>query len=397
MSEMNGSRRNWGPTGFDLSFDDVRDRVRMDDAGKWDHTLGRSELSMRDGLLTFALDNYGEHVESLHPTPWALRQLCERLGVPAGYFARCPAVLQDMQANHWLRHAAPSSVLRRRVQGLHDVKANSSSRRPDNWLLRARHGELRGVLSERYARLDNDALMLCLRQLLTNNANARFQVGWFGLTDESLHLRLVDTTIGRDVLRDDRLMAGIHIANSEVGKRAVTVDALIFRLICQNGLIRLVNGRSLLRRRHVSLDPNSFARTLEDAVSEAMKAAFDFMERLVLASRQPIGDVETAIKRLGRYWSLTDATQQQVQATLLREPSGQHEMLYGLVNAFTYVAQSLPDDDRYHLEVLAGQLAERGIHAAPRGALIEAFDDNENEVNEYAEANAIIAGAALSV
>ena len=93
MSGMNGSRRNWGPTGFDLSFDDVRDQVKADDAGKWDHTVSRHELLMRDGFLTFAFDNHGEHLESLHPTQWALRQLCERLGIPAGYFARCPAVL----------------------------------------------------------------------------------------------------------------------------------------------------------------------------------------------------------------------------------------------------------------------------------------------------------------
>ena len=281
-------------------------------------------------------------------------------------------------------------------QGLNAVEANASSHRSDNWLLRARYGELRGVLSERYARLDNDALMICLRQLLVSNTNARFQVGWFGLSDESLHLRLVDTTIGRDVWHDDRLMAGIHIANSEVGKRAVTVDALIFRLICQNGLIRLVNGRSLLRRRHVSLDPNGFARTLEEAVADAMDAALDFMERLVLASREPIGDPEIAIKRLGRHWSLTESTQQQVQAALSREEAAQQDKLYGLVNAFTYVAQSLPDDDRYHLEVLAGQLAERGIHAAPRGAIMDALD-NESEVSSDVQINGILADAALPV
>ncbi len=150
----------------------------------------------------------------------------------------------------------------------------------------------------------------------------------------------------------------------------------------------LVNGRSLLRRRHVSLDQNGFARTLEDAVADALDAALDFMERLVLATRQPIGDPEAAIKRLGRYWNLTEATQQQVQTALLREREGQQDSLYGLVNAVTFVAQSLPDDDRYHLEVLAGQLAERGIHAAPRGTLAEAIDDplaDESEVIDDAQ------------
>jgi hypothetical protein len=375
----NGIRQNWGRAEFDLNFDDVRQQVQEDDAGKWDHMISRTSLSLNNGLLTFPLDNHSEHIEQLHPLPWALRQLCERIGIPAGYFTRCPAVLQDIQANYWLKHPAPSSVLRRRVSGLNGVKPNegsdddTSKRRPENWLLRARYGELRGVLSERYARLDNGALVACLHELL-ESTHSRFQVGWFSLSEESLHLRLIDTSIGRDVWRDDRLMAGIHIANSEVGKRAVTVDAIIFRLVCQNGLIRLVNGRSLLHRRHVSLDQNGFIHLMEKAVAGALGEAMNFMERLALSTHQSVGDVEAAVKRLGRTWSLSEATQQQVQFALLREPSNLQETLYGLVNAFTYVAQTFADDDRYHLEVLAGQLAERGVYAVPHRALVEPLE-----------------------
>jgi hypothetical protein len=389
----NGIRQNWGRAQFDLNLDDVRQRVEQDDTGKWDHTISRTALSFNNGSLAFPLDNHCEHIEQLHPSPWALRQLCERIGIPVGYFSRCPAVLQDVQANYWLKHPAPSSVLRRRVQGLDEIATNGASdedakRRQENWLLRARYGELRGVLSERYARLDNNVLMTCLRELLSS-MHSRFQIGWFGLSDESLHLRLVDTTIGRKVWHDDRLMAGIHIANSEVGKRAISVDAIIFRLICQNGLIRLVNGRSLLRRRHVSFDQDGFVRSLEEAVVAALGEALDFTERLILTAKQPVGDVEAAIKRLGRHWSLSEATQQQVQAALLREPSGLQETLYGLVNAFTYVAQTFADDDRYHLEVLAGQLAERGIYAAPHKAVGESndFTHYDEELNEVASTN----------
>ena len=73
MSGTNGSVRNWGQSAFELSFDEVQDSVRLDDTGKWDHILPRTDLTMRDGHLTFAFDQYGEHRESLMPTSWALR------------------------------------------------------------------------------------------------------------------------------------------------------------------------------------------------------------------------------------------------------------------------------------------------------------------------------------
>ena len=55
---------------------------------------------------------------------------------------------------------------------------------------------------------------------------------------EALHLRVVHHTRYREVLPDDTLTVGIHISNGEVGRRSVRVDAVVYRLVCTNGLIR---------------------------------------------------------------------------------------------------------------------------------------------------------------
>ncbi len=52
-----------------------------------------------------------------------------------------------------------------------------------------------------------------------------------------------------------------------------------------------------------------------------------------------------------------------MKLSLLGEPSGQQESLYGLVNAVTSAAQRLSLDERYDLEVLAGHLLESGLPA----------------------------------
>ena len=62
--------------------------------------------------------------------------------------------------------------------------------------------------------MDNADLLGTLVPLLED----RFEVRGIALTSESLHLRLVDPRYAREVLLDDRLLAGVHVANSEVGR-----------------------------------------------------------------------------------------------------------------------------------------------------------------------------------
>lgn len=192
--------------------------------------------------------------------------------------------------------------------------------------------------------------------LLPLLSGSRYQVGLCQLSAESFHLRLVDPTIARDVLPGDRLLVGVHIANSEVGLRAVTVDAIVYRLVCSNGLVRRVNSKSLLRQRHLHVSEPRFADLLAEAVQEAVIVAAGFIEQIALAARTPLPDPEKAVTLLGQVWALSQATQEQVRFALYGEkPEG---TLYALTNALTLVAQRLNPDERFHLETLAGALVD---------------------------------------
>ena len=200
------------------SLNCARESVRDDDAGKWDTLVPRKILQMQNGQLSWP--QMGDE-QPLTPSTWASGQLCARLGLPAPYFRKCPTDLQDAQANYWLEHGPQKPG--------------------EKWMLRAKDENLRAVLSERYSPLDNATLLDELRLLLPDS----YRVDWFGLQDESLHLRVVDPARTRELLPDDALTVGIHLVNSEVGMRSVTVDALVYRLVCTNGLIRLVKGQKL--------------------------------------------------------------------------------------------------------------------------------------------------------
>lgn len=330
-------------------LDEVRDHVQADSLGAWDTYASRDQLAFKDGQLAFD-DKLGVE-RRLTPTNWATGQLCSRLGIPAPYFRKCPPVLQDVQANYWLREADRLSETR---------EAEDKSKR---WMLRAKGETLRAVLSERYSPLDNSELLDALMPTLS----ARYRVDWFALADEGLHLRIVDPDRAREVLPDDELSVGIHISNSEVGFRSVTVDALIYRLVCKNGLIRLVKGRSLMRQRHVHLARPRLLASLEEAVASAWNEAEGFLGQVKRTTLMPVDDVEGTIERLGERWHLPKPVQDDVLLSLRREPAPVQETVYGVVNALTNVAQRLSDEARYDMEVLAGHVAEQGVGAyAPK-------------------------------
>ena len=321
----------------------VMDEVRADDDGKRDLLLDRDALMLRHGRLTFPHADEHGCPDGLAPTSWASNQVCQRLNIPASYFKRCPAELQDEQFNYWIDHVGSNGHT-------HAPKA-------ERWLLRTKDDALRGVLTERYACLDNRDVLNTLLPLI----EPHYQVGWYALTEESFHLRLLDPRLAREVLPHDRLVAGVHLANSEVGKRAVTVDALVYRLVCSNGLVRLVRGSSLLHQRHVSWSKPRFEVALRQAVHEALVHGVGFIERMSWATGMAVPDMDATLTALGARWGLSQTTSEHVRQSLLDMPPEQHETLYGLVNAVTHAAQELPADARYDLEAHAGDLIERGL------------------------------------
>ncbi len=328
---------------------ELKRQIAQDDAGKWDLLVPKDRLILSRGQLVLPEEHLEEHPEFLALSPWATAQVCHRLGIPVPYFLRCPTPLQDAQFNHWAWQTGEEP----------DEERGGNAGTPRPWLLRCKAHTVRAVLSDRYRPLDNADLVGTLVPILED----RFEVRGIALTPESFHLRLVDPRLAREVLPNDRLMVGVHVANSETGRRSVTVDALVWRLVCLNGMVRLVRGKSLLRQRHVSWDRPRFADALNRAVCEAVTAGAGLIDRLQAATREPVPDVEGVIRAIGQQAALTQAVQERVKQALLSTPPPQQERIYGLVQALTYTAQSLAPDDRYDLEVVAGRLLDEGLPA----------------------------------
>jgi hypothetical protein len=285
-------------------------------------------------------------------TPLARRQLADKLKIPYAYFERMRSeqpVLLDRNVNTWLQSD------------------------DDRRMIRTLDGNVRAVLSDRYRRLDNFDLAESVLPILQRLPQVRFES--VELTETRMYLKVVTPLVKHEMAPGDVVQAGVVVSNSEVGQGTLSVQPLLFRLVCRNGLIAA--DRSL-RKTHVgrSIGSDDQALTVfkddtlvaddkafflkvrdvvESAVSEAtfLQAAHKLQKTLHIPL---IGDPVTTVEVLANRYTLNDAERAGVLRHLISEGdlSG-----YGLVNAVTHYSQEIDDYDRAtEFEALGGRLIE---------------------------------------
>lgn len=285
-------------------------------------------------------------------TNLARRQLAEKLKIPFAYFERMrveqPALL-DRNVNTWLQ--------------------TDNERR----MIRTLDGQVRAVLSDRYRRLDNFDLAENVLPILQRLPDARFES--VELTETKMYIKLVTPRLQYEMTPGDVVQAGIVITNSEVGHGTLSVQPLVYRLVCSNGLI--ASDRAL-RKTHVGriLQSDDEAITVfrDDTLAADDKAFFlkvrDVVEAAVseVTFRQVVekmkktldikltGDPVKTVEVLANRYTLNEIERAGVLRHLIVEGdlSG-----YGLVNAVTHYSQDVEDYDRAtEFEALGGKLIE---------------------------------------
>lgn len=281
------------------------------------------------------------------------RQLADRLKIPFTYFERMrmdqPELL-DRNVNTWLH------------------------RESEQRLVRTLDGHARAFLSDRYRRLDNYDLVEHVLPMLRELPGARFES--MNLTDSRLYLKVVTSRVTFEIQPGDIVQAGVVISNSEIGQGSLSVQPLVYRLVCRNGLIS--PDRSM-RKQHVgrlqeastqeitifkddtlAAEDKAFYLKVRDVVQAAVSQAT--FEQTAAKMRATLGirlaaDPVRAVDTLAARYLLTEQERSGVLRSLIAEAdlSG-----YGLINAITGYAQEVDSYDRStELEQLGGRLLEQ--------------------------------------
>lgn len=280
-------RDRWldGETTIDNAAERLREAASMD---------GERQDVLIDDFAAMGYGSGGEGVCSLigeQAMPLRTRafsQLSESIGAPARFLARMPARLQVPVINWGL-----------------------SRRREEGGMLRLAGGEVRAMVSTRYAPCDHpqamDALATALREVgLADDAEVISTATGMSLVVRTLWRR-------RDVPTKDggRLSVGIDLTNGEVGNRAVGLAPVVYHASAAAAC-----RKAVWRKRHMG-SPSEMLTDLVRAIPEALLAA-ESLRDLALASATKTVDDAVAEAEAIRKMGLTVAQTREVVRSIMR-------------------------------------------------------------------------------
>ena len=286
-------------------------------------------------------------------TDHAHSQLADRLMIPKRYYDRlreeAPALLTT-NVLHWFRES------------------------PERRMVRTLDGTARAFLSDRYHRLDNEQIAEAVLPLLVDIPDA--EIVSCAVTAWKLYIQVRFPRLEGDVQVGDPVQSGVTVRNGEIGNGALTLEPLIFRLRCTNGLIvgeGVEDAR--LRRSHLgrtvaagedytvytdetrAAEDRALLLKLRDSLQTLAKPALfrSLLERLRQATQgPPVVNPVMAVEELGRAYPLPQGERTSILTHLIQ---GGDYTRWGLLNAVTATTNAHDSYDRaIELQELGGKL-----------------------------------------
>jgi hypothetical protein len=284
-------------------------------------------------------------------------QIATYLGIPLRYYRR----------------------LRSELPALLDENVNRLLRfNPQQRMVRTLDGKVRAFLSDRYRELDNYQIAQAVLPVLGDIPGVRIES--CALTDRRMYIKAVTPRVAGEVKVGDEVCAGVVISNSEVGQGSLTVQPMVFRLICLNGMTVGQAGEGMMRQVHLGrrrvadeygLLLREETRELGDRaflaeVTDVVRAAVDEVRfRDLVAAMQQAASSEkvenpvAAVQVLARREGLAE---REAEGVLRYLAEGGDLSRWGVLNAVTRAAQDVSSYDRAsELEALGGRVLFYGF------------------------------------
>lgn len=195
------------------------------------------------------------------------------------------------------------------------------------------------------------------------------------VTENRLYLKILNKRLEMEVRKGDIVQAGVMISNSEVGLGAVSVQPLVYRLVCTNGLIindfgerrnhvgrqaKMAEDFTLYSDETLEAEDKAFMLKLRDTTMAAIEESrfAQVVDKLKEAAGIPIkGNVQEVVELTGREFGITQDEQNGIFKYLVE---GGDLSLYGLTNAVTRASQDVESYDRATtLEGIGWQIMQR--------------------------------------
>jgi hypothetical protein len=279
---------------------------------KWDRRISSSELKIvpleAQVKLQMGSDDSFSVSQPCHV------QIADKLEIPLKYYHKMEEEAPELLAenvNTWLQKTRKEFFIR----GLGD--------------------SVRAFLSDRYRVIDHlDVLYCSLNELQAHEA----EVEDCFLSEIEMNIKVKSQRL-RDFVRhkDDLIMGGLLLTNSETGHKALRLEPRLFRVKCSNGMIV---EELVIREIHLGnadeADNEIFYLTLRRSIQGVFKGFGKIVNVLRESTEIKIKNPQKMISNVVEHYRLSEAQRDNILMAFGAEPEYDK---YGIANAITLAAQ----------------------------------------------------------
>jgi hypothetical protein len=313
-----------------MKLQSLIEELEKQKALKWDNKLRMSELEMgMDGNRPF-LRIQGEKTALItHPCH---DQIAEKLEIPLKYYRKMEEEAPELLAenvNTWLKKKGK------------DV------------FLRCLGDSARALLGGRYRVIDHlDVLYCSLNELRAHEA----EIENCFLSETEMNIKVKSQKL-KDFVKekDDLMVGGIFISNSETGHKALRIEPRLFRVKCSNGMIleELVH-----REIHIGIGDDIEDEMLYLTLRRSIREVFSSFGELIMCLRGSteilIRNLLNVVQNVVEEYKLSEVQKSNILMAFGAEPEYDQ---YGIANAVSLAAQKEETWEKsVELERIGGRL-----------------------------------------
>lgn len=325
----------------------------------------RTDYSVNDaGDLIVHVQHSQEPDDQIKPTKLFLNQVCSRLKIGQKYFDHMKENAPELLASNvrWWSHKTPEKRMIRTFKkptGTGDAIANM-------------YNVGRAYLSSGYKRLENEDVLVQIIPALAQVPGLRIVDSQ--ITENRMYVKAITPRIEGEIKAGDTVQCGAIFSNSEVGCGSLNVSPLVYRCVCDNGMVIMDKRfRAFHIGRHAEESDSNYELLTDETRAADDKAVLlkvrdiaygifnqDYFDKLLVPMREAAEDkIETTrldkvVEVLSNNTGLNSSEQMSVLHNLIKDGDLTR---WGLANAVTRAAQDVDSFDRsVELEGLGSQI-----------------------------------------
>ncbi len=314
-----------------MKIDELLNELEGQNFSKWDERVPSNGLVMTRDNGSVGL-SIAEKEKPFGITDSCHQQIAERLDIPVRYYNRMASEAPDLlveNVNQWF------------------------TKEERTFFVRGLNGSVRALLSDRYRVIDHlDVLNCALNELQTHEA-----------TVESCHLSETEMNVKvrsdrlKDYVRnrDDVLIGGLLLTNSETGHKALRLEPRLYRVACTNGMVveQFVSKQVHLGTNNGANDSAVYI-SIRQSIQNLFNQFGEIVQSIRLTTEVRVKKPVDVIHNVVSHYHLTEEQKGAILIAFGAEPDADQ---YGIANAVTRAAHVEENWEKsLELERLGGNL-----------------------------------------